>query len=374
MVRVYCSKKTMKNYYLTLLLLFFTPLLFGQQMLKELLQDQQKLSLDSYPASVVAFANANYEQAYQLLEANKATAFNDSELWLFKAAKYSQNRILQSRYAKRTQRSERATYYDFYLKHDPMRIELSTKTTIPLQGNRFTAVLNDTDTLRVLFDTGGSGIGIKQKFVDQYNFARDTTMVRKGYVPAMKIENKQSPTVIPKLSIGTMDIYNAYAHYSYDHKGANMATDDFDIIIGLDVFVGLIGSVDLQYEQGLISFSKAPTEAGEKPFLFFDNKPITSFTIGDMAFVTLIDSGSPTDIIAPSYYKKNFTKKVEKEYRGWSYNVYTVPLEQHSFDINVADYNDDFRLTLNNLPIDLILGTSHKRAYFNLETNRMIFE
>jgi hypothetical protein len=260
--------------------------------------------------------------------------------------------------------------------------DLNGETTLPVNNTRFSAVMGR-DTLTVLLDTGGSGVGINQEWVEKYDMPTDTTIATYGSLPF--INNAQftkHPVVIPELSIGSMTIKNLPAEYSVFDEENQQKVDavdlpEFDIIMGLDTFIGLVGEVEFNWIHDTITFRDSPTLTDGKPFLFYSSKPFTSFEVGGEYLTTVIDTGSPSDMIRKAYYMNNYTEAEEKTWGDYTYTEYTVPISTGigpDLDLKIGSYTGELDLVISDVPIELLIGFQHNRMTFNLEQNVMMVE
>jgi hypothetical protein len=272
--------------------------------------------------------------------------------------------------------------YSFYLGEPKMRIELEDTTTVGLNSNRFSAIIGK-DTINVLFDTGGDGVSINQKWVEKYQMKHDTSIASVGILPFINNARfTKHPVIIPHVKIGSMTMYNVNAEFdSFEEdellKLKEAGVPQYDMVIGLNTFVGFIDEIEFDWKQGKLSFRKEATLKDGVPFLFFDNKAFSSFSVNGKPLVTVFDTGSPGDKIGEKYYLNEYIKKESKSYKQYDYMEYTLVVE-NPFDekqiIKVGDYAGDLNLKLRNEPVDLLFGTNHKNLKFNIQDNILRLE
>ena len=75
----------------------------------------------------------------------------------------------------------------------------------------------------------------------------DTSIKSESYAPAFNYKSYESPVIIPKLTIGTMILNNIQAKYNPENKelNGNAEIEKFDIIMGIDVFIGFVNNIKL---------------------------------------------------------------------------------------------------------------------------------
>ena len=374
----------MKYLIITLIFTVTPAITLAQSALDEILWLLATHQTEQLPEALAAYATADYESAYQQM-----TSPQRSEQMAF-ASRFKTYALINQKNYERI-RSELASSgshtfipetYEFYVEHPQVSANLSGETTLPVNNTRFSAVLGR-DTLTVLLDTGGSGVGINQEWVEAYNMPTDTTIATYGSLPF--INNAQftkHPVVIPELSIGSMTIKNLPAEYSVFDEENQQKVDavdlpEFDIIMGLDTFIGLIGEVEFNWIDDTITFRDTPTLTDGKPFLFYSSKPFTAFEVGGEYLTTVIDTGSPSDMIRKVFYTDNYTEAEEKTWGDYTYTEYTVPIATGigpDLDLKIGSYTGELDLVISDVPIELLIGFQHNRMTFNLEQNVMMVE
>ena len=229
--------------------------------------------------------------------------------------------------------------------------------------------------MTIMLDTGGHGVGISEELVEKYQMKRDTSITTKGFLPAFGIVQKRHPVVIPNITIGNMEMTNIYAGYSEFNSKAKEKYQgpEFDLIMGLDVFVGYLEEVSFDWENGVLAFKKKISFSDGQPFLFYDSKVFTTFGSNGNYYTSVLDTGSPNDIIEKEVYLKNYTKKEAKKYGDYGYTEYTMNFELNATEIlqlKIGDYNDGLNLVIGGEKVELLIGNNHKYLKFNLRDNR----
>lgn len=359
-----------------LLILLFGVQGFSQEELKNYL-----LNVKDGEQSVTGlntFRNGNYKEAYQLLKSKQNSNLFDYENFLKNALMYQRDSVLLRKELKNgnIKLSERET---FYANQNQMIIQLDGKTTVDLSKNILTGIIGN-DTITILFDTGGDGISINSKFVEKYNMVVDTSVMIEGFVPAMNYKSISHPTIIPKLEIGEMTLYNLPAKYkkAVIKDGVKIKNaPKVDMIMGVDIFVGLLNYIEFNWEAKSLTFSNLQHDL-EQPhnYVMFDAKPICLFSTNDEPFTALLDTGSPVDILPKNIYLNNYTKKEAKQYGNFKYNDYTVlaNIGEQEVSLVAADYKPDFNLYLNDQKIDFIIGNNKKFLKLDLVHNQYEIE
>ena len=171
-----------------------------------------------------------------------------------------------------------------------------------------------------------------------------------------------------------MVMQNIPAKFNSENKElkGNEEMEKFDIIMGMDIFVGYIKSIKFDWVNNKMTFSNDRTQKDlPYKFIFFDAKPISLMSIGQKTFTVLLDTGSPVDLIDKEIYKNNYTTKEEKKYGTFIYNEYTVPVKigDDKITLKTVDYKPNFNLKLNDEMIDFIIGNNHKSLTFDLVNN-----
>ena len=366
------------------LLIFIAPItIHAQSSMKTVLANVAGDQTELLPDDLNAYADGKYKEAFNLLQTSEAEQIPQRSRFLTYALLYQRNYdLVREAFKSGDDQIDIPETYKFYTNHPEVSAELDGETTLPVNNTRFKAVLG-TDTLTVLLDTGGSGVGIDQTWVETYDLPFDSTISSGGSLPF--IDNAtftKHPVMIPELRIGSMTLKNVPAEYSkFDEENQKKldAVDlpHFDIIMGLDTFIGLIGEVELNWIDETITFRQEPTLTEGVPFLFYSSKPFTAFSVDDQHLTTLIDTGSPTDMIRKEYYMNNYTKAEEKTYNQYTYTEYTVPIvvdDGTTLDLKIGDYTGGIDLTISDVPVELLIGFNHDRMIFNLVDNLLIVQ
>ncbi|MEM9835606.1 MAG: retropepsin-like aspartic protease [Bacteroidota bacterium] len=269
---------------------------------------------------------------------------------------------------------------EFYRQYAQPTATWGSKKTVslPLERNLFQAVIGQ-DTLRVIFDTGGQGISISRTLVEKYGYPSDTTISGSSYMPAFKRTSTQSPTVIEKISFGSLQLHNLRAKFTTDvvEEGKFDSQQAYEVFMGIDVLIGLVDFIRFDWETNELILAETPLSmANPQDFFFFDAKPITVLTLNEKPLTTLLDTGSPVDILNFDQFKDSYTKKEDKKYGDYAFSVYTVPITvgNAAFNLGVADYMEGFNLKLDEEIIDLIIGTKHRRLSLDLKHNMFELE
>lgn len=324
---------------------------------------------EKMPEWFFAYSNGEYAKAYELMTEQEISLPKNQ--FLTNSFQYAniKNTIIDSTLE---------TWGDsFYNQFPKSKIEFTSGETVilPLKRNLFVATIGK-DSLRVVFDTGGHGISISKRLVEKYNLPTDTTITGSSYMPAFKRVSNTSPTIIKTISFGNLKLSNLRAEYTVSEQdnGEYESTQQYDIFMGIDIFIRLIDYVRFDWENNEITFSNQKLEMeNSQPFFFFDSKPITVLQLGDKNLTTVFDTGSPVDILNREYYKEFYKKKEEKKYGDYAYNLYTVPINIRNTKLNlgIADYMEGFNLKLDEEIIDLIIGTSHQQLTIDLKNNKL---
>ena len=347
---------------------------FGQRTIQNILVNYESNNLENFSKS---YLNGNYCLANKQLKKLKK-----DQIFCFN--QFYENSIIYQRDIKKLKKEfiRNSELFQpsvkFYIEQQPMEIVLNEKTIVSLSKNRIVGIIGN-DTLNILFDTGGAGISINKKFVDKYKMKTDTSIKSGIYAPAFNYKSSESPVIIPRLTIGTMVMNNIPAKFNSENKELkeNTEIDKFDIIMGIDVFVGYIKSIKFDWINNNLTFSNKEIEQKlDNKFIFFDSKPIILMNIKNQVFTALLDTGSPVDLIDKTVYEKNHTFKEEKKYGSFTYKEYTVPvsIKNKILNLKAADYKPNFNLKLSNEIIDFIIGNNHKNIIFDLVNNRYNIE
>lgn len=347
----------------------------AQDKLQPYLSDLIRGKTQAYSKGLNAYAEGDYAKAYKFLKQEDAKNVPYLEEFLQNALLYQRDNKLIKKVIKENSTKVPETY-KFYVKHPQMKLEMNKNSTaVALNKNLFKAILGDGEEIIVMLDTGGSGVGITEELVKKYKMKTDTSISTKGSLPAFNITFFKHPVIIPKITIGGMKLTGIYAEYSVadpESKGKYTGSN-FDVIMGLDTFVGYLDEVSFDWENEKLIFKKHSDSGGGKPFLFHSSKPFTSYSLNEKNLTTIIDTGSAVDLLKKDVYLNNYSKKEAKIYGNYSYNQYTVSLKtdsQNDLKLKVADYLDSLNLIIGGENIDLLLGNGHEGAVFNLKNNR----
>ena len=368
----------MRIFVLILVSLCYSVLATGQSS-RPFLTDLTKNNADKYHPGLRAYASGNYERAYELLQTAAPDEVPRRDALLANALVYQRNRALLLKML-RTQPELVPDFHQFYVQQPTPEIRLGEpEVSAALTQNRFRAVLNGKDTVTILLDTGGSGAGINAKWVETYELPTDTTLRSRGVLPAFNVAFFKHPTVIPRIDIGALTLRHIPATYSVaDPTSTGTYTGpEFDIILGLDVFIGYLDEVVFDWENKMIRFRETATAEAEQPFIFYNSKPFTAYRIDDEAYTTILDTGSRNDILDKEIYLKKYTKKEKKTYGEYTYYEYTVDLLSDGTDslqLKIGDYTDDLHLVIGDEPVGLLLGNNHQRLVLNIKDNRFLLK
>lgn len=355
-----------------ILLTFFVQNLMAQD-LSTFLSDKAQKNEKNYPNWVKLYAKGKYEQAYDAIKNNETDSLSYFNQFKSNSILYQRNfKIINEEHFQKNLISEN---YRFFRKFPEMEITLKDSTTVYLDGNLMSGRLMGNEEVKILFDTGGSGVGISKELVEKYGFERDTTIGTSSYLPAFNTSFTKHPTIIPKLQIGDMVLENIHATYG-DIDTDSITTGnkpEFDIIIGLDIFINRIGQITFDWNLNKLIFEKEATLMKGIPFLFFESKPLTATRINDDYLTTVIDTGSPVDIMYEEYYLDVFTKKEQKKYGEFEYLEYTVEADLSdgsTLSLKIGDYNN-LRLVMDGEKVPVLIGNKKQKLIFNLEKNVM---
>ncbi|MEN0004146.1 MAG: retropepsin-like aspartic protease [Bacteroidota bacterium] len=355
------------KYIITLLIivLFTNQTIQAQRAVQALYLSSKSKSADSN--WFAAYCQAEYSEAHRLLTEQdtpppKNQFLTNAQLYAYQKGKTQRPKV-------------DAWGMEFYQDFPKTTIEWGKEKQVklPLKRNLFEAVIEG-DTFRVVFDTGGQGISVSKQLVEKYGYAKDTTISGMSYLPAFKRTSKQSPTIIKEISFGSITLKNLKAKFTTDviEEGQLKSDQQYDVFMGVDILIGLIDFIRFDWMNEELTFAKEPIAMTEpQDFFFFDAKPITITHLEEKPLTTLIDTGSPVDVLSYDSYKDSYTKKEEKKYGDYAYHVYTVPIEMGTttFNLGVADYMYGFKLKLDGEIIDLIIGTGHRQLTLNLRDN-----
>lgn len=220
-------------------------------------------------AGLNAYAKADYSKAYKLLKKDDAENVPYLKEFLQNALLYQRdNKIIEK--ALTGSAIKIPDSYKFYLEHPAMRLKLDKRSvSADLSNNLFKATLNDKETIAILLDTGGSGVGISERLVNKYRMKKDTTISTRGSLLAFNMTFSKHPVIIPKITIGDMELTGIYGEFSVadaESKG-EYTGPKFDVIMGLDTFIGYLEAVVFDWETKRITFVKHSDNQNGKPFL-----------------------------------------------------------------------------------------------------------
>lgn len=336
--------------------------------------------LDAQHDGLAAFAEADYEAAFDALREAPDGAVPYQDRFETAALLYQRDRekLLQYRDALTL-----PTAQAFYLEHPPMKVSLAGETSVPLTVVRFPATLMGEEEVTVLLDTGGAGVGIDQELVERYGMPRSADVTGRGSLPFVGgLEFDKYAVVIPELEIGDLRMTNVPAEYSEFDEEAQAILDrvplpEFDIIMGLDTFIGFVEELRLDWNSGEITFDSTAELEGGVPFLFHASKPFTAMRgFGDW-WTTVIDTGSTSDMMAERFVRERNASRRETVWRGYDVVNYRVPVQWPSgetFLALVQSFNMDIDLVIGGEHVEFLIGHQHQRMVFNLSENRFTAE
>lgn len=276
-------------------------------------------------------------------------------------------------------------------KHTPLDLKASdfpapsvemeeNRVSVPFDQFYFHAVLNETDTVKVFFDTGAPGVSVSQELVERYGWATDTSFYGFSVLPAFGIRLKTYPTLIPSIKIGGMRLNNLFAKYGTpteeeQERMRSSGIEDHDILLGLTAFDGLIDGVAFDYKDSLLHFTKTlPEQEASMNFLFAEGKPAIRVIIGDTLRNAFLDTGSPRHVVPESIIEaEDATFNREAKYGSFTYGIYDLEHDQllnlERVILETADYgftaSEDY-------DINILLGSFLGRElHFDLR-NRIV--
>ncbi|WGK65679.1 aspartyl protease family protein [Croceiramulus getboli] len=372
----------MKTRLLGLVLLWSGLLTATAQDFSTYLKDVAHNELQGYEEGLTAFANADYPAAYRawmnLSEQELEERPYLKELKALSVIYQRDPRLLQQVVAE--QPDLLPPFYAFYAQQPQMELELEGSTSVALDKNLFQAVLNDRDTITIMLDTGGKGMGISYEWVEAYNMNRDTSLTRVGLLPAFQVEFDKHPALVPKVQIGSMTLTNIPASYTDPNSvrgEGEYEGPQFDAIMGLDVFVGFLKQVTFDWKEKQLRFAKKSTISEGQPFVFFSSKPFTSLAIDGQSYTTVLDTGSTTDILPKELYLNSYSEKESKTYGSYSFIEYTIPITLQGTalqELHIGDYVQDFNLVIGGESVPVLIGNKHQKMGFNLRENVVVIE
>ncbi len=258
----------------------------------------------------------------------------------------------------------------------------SDSTTVKFDDFYFKAIVNKSDTLKVMLDTGAPGISINKSLVEKYNWEKDTTYYDDASIRMLNVTYKRYPVLIPNLSIGDAHFYNIPATFDNlseeDLKKMNVAgVEEFDIIMGLDVFYGLIDGIDFNYMDGELTLIKSINQSSNvKPnFMRVSGKPAIQFKVNNSWEKAFIDTGSPKHVLTKDVIKKsNVFEAREGNYGNFTYGLSTLLVDEilnlSNTELEFADYGG--RIVDEKFNIVFLFGTFKDRNLsFDLK-NRVV--
>lgn len=360
---------------LSLLMMIGPVVSSAQTSLKPILTNITTEQSDKLPDGLEAYANGDYSEAFNTFVSSSSSDMPFREKFVTYSLLYQRDYKLIKEYLESDIYLPEA--YRFYIRHPRMEANLDGQTSLDLDNNRFQATIGS-DTLTVLLDTGGSGVGINREWVEKYDMPYDTTISTTGVLPFFDNATfKKYPVMIPELTLGDMKLENIPAEYSSfteeeQAKVEDVGIPEFDIIMGLDTFIGYIGEVEFNWISGTITFRKQPALQDGTPFIFYSSKPFTSYSIDGEYLTTVIDTGSPNDMIEEDFYLNNYTRKEEKTWEQYEYTEYTVDIERSKrepLSLLFRDYTGGINLTIGDEKIEFLVGFNHKNLTLNIEDN-----
>jgi hypothetical protein len=331
--------------------------------------------LQAESTGLSAFAAGDYETAFDALLRADEGSVPFQQRFIASALLYQRDREKLLEYRDRvTLPASQA----FYLQHPPMTASLDGETSVPLTVVRFPATLMGEEEVVVLLDTGGAGVGIDQELVERFDMPRSAEVTGTGLLPFVGgIEFDKYATVIPELAIGDLEMTNVPAEFSVFDAEAQAILDRspipaFDIIMGLDTFIGYVDEVRFDWRNERITFdSSAELERGF-PFLFHASKPFTAMRGFGEWWTTVIDTGSTSDMMAEEYVRNEYTSRRETKWRGYDVVNYRVPVQWPSgetFLSLIQSFNMDLDLVIGDQRVEYLIGHPHQLAVFNLADN-----
>jgi hypothetical protein len=365
---------------LLLLSLSITAPALSDQSLSNTLEALVRGEIEGESAGLAAFAAADYRTAFDLLRDASDEAVPYRERFVAAALLYQRDRaaLLEHRDAV-TLPAPQA----FYLEHPPMTVSLDGATSAPLTVARFPATLMGEEEVVVLLDTGAAGVGIDQELVERYDMPRSSEATARGVLPFVGgIEFDKYAVVIPELSIGGLRMTHVPAEYSAFDEEARRILDasplpEFDIIMGLDTFIGFVEEVRLDWRNGRITFDSSAQLRHGTPFLFHASKPFTAMRGFGEWWTTVVDTGSTSDMMEETYVRERHVSRRETVWRGYDIVEYRVPVEWptgETFLSRVQSFSTDLDLVIGDERVEFLIGHPHERMVFNLADNRFTVE
>lgn len=213
----------------------------------------------------------------------------------------------------------------------------------------FNAVVNQKDSIRVMLDTGAPGITVTQELVEQYNWRIDKSYSGTAVLASFGIRYQTYPVLIPELKIGDVILANLTANYGEisEEDQAKLSSSGFeqaDIIMGLDVFYGLVDKILIDYPNNKMQIVKHAAETEEVPnYMVVSGKPAIVFTVGDKKIKAFIDTGSPRHVFtAETINDLDVIDKRSANYGTYEFDLYMVEIDhllnQAEIILEAADY------------------------------------
>jgi len=238
-------------------------------------------------------------------------------------------------------------------KADYPEVEVETLTNITeieFDQFYFDAIVNENDTVKVFFDTCAPGIKISQDLVEKHNWKTDTTYYGYSTMPAMGMNFKNHPVLLPNLKIGEFEFQNLPAYYSLmsqeqEESLKEKGIEDHDILIGINVFEELVDGVEFDFKDGKLRLTKnLPELVGATPnFMMADAKPAVEFKLSGKTQTAFVDTGSPRHVLPDELITEDNSYFKEKgNYGDFQYDIFYVKydqvLNQKNIWLDTADY------------------------------------
>lgn len=229
-------------------------------------------------------------------------------------------------------------------------LEMHADTT-SLDFDQFylTAVVNGRDSVRVLLDTGAPGVTVSKDLVTKYSWETDTTYYGSAVLASFGIRYKTIPVLVPEIKFGNTKIQNVTASYGEltkadQRKLEESGVEQADIIMGLDVFYGLIDKVIFDYPKRKIHLIKSVDAVNDPPnFVVVSGKPAINFEVGDNRIKAFIDTGSPRHVFSEETINAiEVLDKRKESYGDYEFQLNTLVvdhlLNMNNLKIEAADY------------------------------------
>lgn len=223
------------------------------------------------------------------------------------------------------------------------------ETQVKFEQFYFEAVVGQSDTIKVFFDTGAPGVSVSQDLVEKNNWPSDTNYTQNTYLTAMNMTFKNHAVLVPSLRIGEFELQNIPAKYSVNDKEQQArlkkaGIKDHDILMGIDVFEDLLDGIEFDYKNNRLRFIKELPEINGRPnFMMADSKPTIEFQLDGERHTALLDTGSPRHVLPdPWITKDNSYFKKKASYGDFAYDIFYVKydrlLNQKDIWLDTADY------------------------------------